>query len=94
MKKRSKIINLSECYIVRYSRNTFPWHGWVFVCFTAPPSYSECVFGKTNIKDDEDTEYTQGQMNFAPAYTYYDWSKQSQFKWIIHIPYHNYLLWY
>nr|XP_022332254.1 arrestin domain-containing protein 3-like [Crassostrea virginica] len=45
-----------------------------------PPSYNECVFGKTNIKDEEDTEYTQGQMDFAPAYTYYDWSKQSQFK--------------
>ncbi|XP_022332250.1 arrestin domain-containing protein 17-like [Crassostrea virginica] len=45
-----------------------------------PPSYNECVFGKSNIKEEDDSEYTQGQMDFAPAYTYYDWSNQSQFK--------------
>lgn len=51
--------------------------------FAAPPSYNECVFGKSNIKEEDDSEYTQGQMDFAPAYTYYDWSNQSQFKWTI-----------
>nr|XP_022329045.1 arrestin domain-containing protein 17-like [Crassostrea virginica]XP_022329046.1 arrestin domain-containing protein 17-like [Crassostrea virginica]XP_022329047.1 arrestin domain-containing protein 17-like [Crassostrea virginica] len=45
-----------------------------------PPSYSECVFGKTNIREVDDTEYTRGEMNYAPAYAYYDWSKQTQFK--------------
>lgn len=45
-----------------------------------PPSYSECVFGKTNIRDEDDSEHTRGEMDYAPAYTYYDWSKQSQFK--------------
>ncbi|XP_056022796.1 arrestin domain-containing protein 17-like isoform X2 [Ostrea edulis] len=45
-----------------------------------PPSYSECVFGKTNIREEDDSEHTRGEMDYAPAYTYYDWSKQSQFK--------------
>ncbi|XP_065942642.1 arrestin domain-containing protein 17 isoform X5 [Magallana gigas] len=44
-----------------------------------PPSYSECVFGKTNIREEDDSEHTRGEMDYAPAYTYYDWSKQSQF---------------
>lgn len=46
----------------------------------APPSYSECVFGKTNIREEDDSEHTRGEMDYAPAYTYYDWSKQSQFQ--------------
>ncbi|XP_062620954.1 arrestin domain-containing protein 3-like isoform X2 [Saccostrea cucullata] len=45
-----------------------------------PPSYNECVFGKTNIREEDDSEHTRGEMDYAPAYTYYDWSKQSQFK--------------
>ncbi|XP_061179230.1 arrestin domain-containing protein 3-like [Saccostrea echinata] len=45
-----------------------------------PPTYSECVFGKTNIREEGDSEYTRGEMNFAPAYVYYhDLSKQPQF---------------
>jgi hypothetical protein len=44
-----------------------------FSSFAAPPSYSECVFGKVNVKDDDDNEHTRGNMEFAPAYTYYDW---------------------
>eukprot|EP00058_Branchiostoma_floridae_P026570 XP_002612061.1 hypothetical protein BRAFLDRAFT_94151 [Branchiostoma floridae] len=40
-----------------------------------PPSYAECQTGKANIKDSEDSEYTMGNMDFAPKYTYYDWSK-------------------
>ncbi|CAH1233700.1 ARRDC3 [Branchiostoma lanceolatum] len=39
-----------------------------------PPSYAECQTGKANIKDSEDSEYTMGNMDFAPKYTYYDWS--------------------
>ncbi|XP_062579348.1 arrestin domain-containing protein 3-like [Saccostrea cucullata] len=35
-----------------------------------PPSYSECVFGKTNIREESDSEHTKGQMDFAPAYVY------------------------
>ncbi|XP_019631446.1 PREDICTED: arrestin domain-containing protein 3-like [Branchiostoma belcheri] len=43
-----------------------------------PPSYAECETGKANIKDSEDSEYTMGNMDFAPKYTYYDWSKHPQ----------------
>ncbi|XP_041373505.1 arrestin domain-containing protein 3-like [Gigantopelta aegis] len=38
-----------------------------------PPSYSECVFGKVNIKDEGDDEHTRGNLDYAPVYTYYDW---------------------
>jgi len=41
-----------------------------------PPSYEECVGGKSNIRDETDNDYTQGDMQFAPRYTYYDWSRQ------------------
>uniref|UniRef100_A0A0L8H2D9 Arrestin C-terminal-like domain-containing protein n=1 Tax=Octopus bimaculoides TaxID=37653 RepID=A0A0L8H2D9_OCTBM len=37
-----------------------------------PPAYEECVFGKVNISDEGDDKYTQGELNFAPAYPYYN----------------------
>lgn len=43
-----------------------------------PPSYAECVFGKVSVGDDEDdNEHMGGDKNFAPSYTYYDWSKSA-----------------
>ncbi|XP_025076865.1 arrestin domain-containing protein 3-like isoform X2 [Pomacea canaliculata] len=41
-----------------------------------PPSYSECVLGKVNVKDEDDNEYTHGVLEYAPVYTYYDWGYQ------------------
>nr|XP_022329071.1 arrestin domain-containing protein 17-like [Crassostrea virginica] len=38
------------------------------------PSYSEFILGSTNIGN-EGGEHTQGQVNFTPTYTYYNWSK-------------------
>ncbi|ESO88266.1 hypothetical protein LOTGIDRAFT_165704 [Lottia gigantea] len=38
-----------------------------------PPSYADCVFGKVNIKEQNDDDYTKGNMDFAPQYTYYNW---------------------
>ncbi|XP_046581080.1 arrestin domain-containing protein 3-like [Haliotis rubra] len=38
----------------------------------SPPSYEECVFGRVNIKDKDDTDYTQGDLVFTPMYAYYD----------------------
>lgn len=37
-----------------------------------PPSYSECVFGRYDISDEGDNKHTQGQLEFAPVYTYYN----------------------
>eukprot|EP00105_Crassostrea_gigas_P028657 XP_011450385.1 PREDICTED: arrestin domain-containing protein 17 [Crassostrea gigas] len=42
---------------------------------TPLPSYSESVFGRTSIKESSDSEKTRGDMNFAPSYAYYDWSR-------------------
>ncbi|VDI06184.1 Hypothetical predicted protein [Mytilus galloprovincialis] len=39
-----------------------------------PPSYAECVFGKTDMHDEDDNEHTKGQMSYAPAYPYYNFS--------------------
>lgn len=44
--------------------------------FSAPPSYNECVFGKVNVKEEDDNEHTRGALDFAPVYTYYDWGYQ------------------
>ncbi|KAK3085924.1 hypothetical protein FSP39_010765 [Pinctada imbricata] len=41
-----------------------------------PPSYSESVFGHVDVRDENDDEHTSGNMNWAPAYIYYDWSQQ------------------
>lgn len=41
-----------------------------------PPSYAECVFGKVAVAEEDDNEYTKGDKDFAPVYTYYDWSKK------------------
>ena len=39
--------------------------------FTAPPSYEECVQGRVNINEEDDSQYTQGQLSYAPVYPYY-----------------------
>ncbi|XP_070542714.1 arrestin domain-containing protein 3-like [Ptychodera flava] len=36
----------------------------------APPSYAECVFGATDIRDSDDNQYTVGDTMFTPMYTY------------------------
>ena len=43
--------------------------------FSAPPSYSECVFGKIAVAEEGENEYMKGDKDFAPVYPYYDWSK-------------------
>ena len=35
------------------------------------------MFGRTDIRDEEDTEHTGGDTNWAPAYPYYNWSQHS-----------------
>lgn len=42
------------------------------------PSYAESVFGAVNIKDDDDSEHTKGNMNFTPVYTFYNWGETAQ----------------
>eukprot|EP00918_Siedleckia_nematoides_P077365 GHVU01169182.1.p1 GENE.GHVU01169182.1~~GHVU01169182.1.p1 ORF type:complete len:404 (+),score=39.83 GHVU01169182.1:29-1213(+) len=37
-----------------------------------PPSYGESVFGKTNIREEDDNDYTKGQMDYAPVYPFYN----------------------
>lgn len=39
-----------------------------------PPSYAECVYGRTAIRDDDDDTHTTGDVTWAPAYPYYDYS--------------------
>ena len=37
----------------------------------APPSYEECVQGRVQISEEDDSQYTQGQLSYAPVYPYY-----------------------
>lgn len=47
-----------------------------FVFFKAPPpSYSAAIGGGVNIKDDDDNNYTMGDLSYTPQYTYYDWNQ-------------------
>lgn len=41
----------------------------------APPSYETCLFGRVNIREDDDTDFTRGAMEFAPMYAFYDWER-------------------
>ncbi|CAH1261424.1 ARRDC3 [Branchiostoma lanceolatum] len=43
-----------------------------------PPSYVESTRGATSIRDADDSDYTMGELNFAPKYGYYDWSRHGQ----------------
>ncbi|BFZ02490.1 hypothetical protein BsWGS_05529 [Bradybaena similaris] len=38
-----------------------------------PPSYSECITGKVSIREEGDNEYTGGNLDYTPVYTYYNW---------------------
>ncbi|CAH1798043.1 unnamed protein product [Owenia fusiformis] len=40
-----------------------------------PPTYAECVFGKSRIADDQDNQYTRGELDYAPIYTYYNFNQ-------------------
>lgn len=57
------------------------WYGERFctvtcvTIFSAAPSYNESILGPTNIRDEEQGEHTQGQLDFTPTYTYYNWSR-------------------
>ena len=42
--------------------------------YSAPPSYAECMYGKVDVRDDDDDEHTRGELNWAPTYTYYTWN--------------------
>ena len=45
------------------------------LCYIVPPpSYQESVFGKVDMHEEGDTEYTMGNMNWAPTYPYYTWN--------------------
>ncbi len=40
--------------------------------FSAPPSYEECISGRVNISEEnEDTQYTRGELSYAPVYPCY-----------------------
>ncbi|XP_078674408.1 arrestin domain-containing protein 3-like isoform X1 [Branchiostoma floridae x Branchiostoma belcheri] len=43
-----------------------------------PPTYAEVTGGGVNIRDSNDSEYTMGQLTYAPKYMYYDWSQHPQ----------------
>ncbi|XP_064616922.1 arrestin domain-containing protein 3-like [Liolophura sinensis] len=41
----------------------------------SPPSYETCLFGRVNIREEDDTDFTRGAMEFAPMYAFYDWER-------------------
>lgn len=44
-----------------------------------PPSYEESVlFGRVEIRDENDDDHTEGSGNWAPAYPYYHWDPSTQ----------------
>nr|KAG5707515.1 hypothetical protein BaRGS_012019 [Batillaria attramentaria] len=51
---------------------TIPMH------FAAPPSYEESVFGRVEIRDENDDEHTSGQMGWAPSYPVYHYDATRQ----------------
>ncbi|KAK3097174.1 hypothetical protein FSP39_007115 [Pinctada imbricata] len=37
-------------------------------------TYSDSIFGSVSIKEDDDPEYTRGNLHFTPVYTFYIWN--------------------
>ena len=33
------------------------------------------MFGAVGVRDDEDSSYVQGRLDYAPLYTYYNWNQ-------------------
>ena len=46
-------------------------HHRSLLSFAVPPSYEECYSGKVHIGDEQDTEFTRGDMRWAPCYPFY-----------------------
>lgn len=38
-------------------------------------TFAESAMGRVNTKDEDDTEHTSGNTEYAPVYTYYNWDK-------------------
>jgi hypothetical protein len=43
------------------------------VLFTVQTINAEFALGSVCIKEEDDPEYTRGQLRYAPVYTYYIW---------------------
>ncbi|RUS82645.1 hypothetical protein EGW08_009598 [Elysia chlorotica] len=43
-----------------------------------PPSYEESVFGRVEIRDENDDVHTEGNMSWAPSYPYYHWDPNTR----------------
>ena len=70
-----QIFNLNILHFSFLSKATifFP----VISALSPPPSYAECVFGRSDVRDENDDAHTSGDMSWAPAYPYYDWTLHS-----------------
>ncbi len=56
-------------------RKLFPWVLIQHCLIAAPPSYAEHAFGKVNVRDEGDDQYTRGDLAWAPTYIYYTWDQ-------------------
>ncbi|KAH9503434.1 Arrestin domain-containing protein 17 [Bulinus truncatus] len=43
-----------------------------------PPTYEESVFGRVEIRDENDDAHTEGNMSWAPSYPYYHWDPNTR----------------
>ncbi|CAG5124903.1 unnamed protein product [Candidula unifasciata] len=43
-----------------------------------PPTYEESVFGRVEIRDENDDVHTDGHMSWAPSYPYYHWDPSTR----------------
>jgi hypothetical protein len=77
---RKNALNV-RTWLPEYLLGDHDWIYWfaidrvILYLILAAPTYNESILGPTNIIGEE--EHTQGQENFTPTYTYYEWSKTS-----------------
>ncbi|CAL1532530.1 unnamed protein product [Lymnaea stagnalis] len=43
-----------------------------------PPTYEESVFGRVEIRDENDDAHTEGNLSWAPSYPYYHWDPNTR----------------
>jgi len=50
------------------------YHVLMLFIISVPMTYAESIFGQVFIKDEDDAEYTRGELHFVPKYTLYSWN--------------------
>jgi len=59
-----------------YEAGELTYQSFYLLFVTAPATFSESMFGPKNIKDAGDSQYTQGNLEYAPRYPVFNFENK------------------